>query len=219
MPDGHGAASRAATMTVRVRVVGDRPDADGSLASALNSGGISTDSSTLDDLLSQPGGTGEIVVLDLAAAPDDLAAAAVTVRTHVKGPVIVIIDEIREASLLAVLAAGANGVVLRASDAEVIEDAARAAHGGGVFIDPVLGATLIEVVSVMFRADLDTVLTPTELRVLQRFPRGLTNAEIAQDLGVTVNTVKTHVRHILGKLECRDRLEAVQVAEERGLLS
>lgn len=212
-------APHGATMTGRVHVVSDRSGARASLADAVESGDVRTESSDLEDLLSQPSGTGEVVVLDLRAAPDELAATIIEVRTHVGGPVIALLDDVQESSLLTVLGAGAAGVVLRASGASVIANAVRAANDGGVFIDPVLGSTLAEVVSVMVRTDGDAVLTPTELRVLQRFPRGLTNAQIAEELDVSINTVKTHVRHILAKLECGNRVQAVRVARERGLVS
>jgi DNA-binding NarL/FixJ family response regulator len=61
-------------------------------------------------------------------------------------------------------------------------------------------------------------LTPREIEVLELVRRGLRNREIAASLGVSEETVQTHVKHILGKLEVPDRTAAIDVALRRGIL-
>jgi DNA-binding NarL/FixJ family response regulator len=120
------------------------------------------------------------------------------------------------------LRAGASGFLLK----DVApEDLARAIHivaGGDALIAPAITKRLIEQFTRSApdsarQVDLE-VLTPREVEVLALVARGLSNAEIAEELVVGAATVKTHVRRILSKLDARDRVHAVVLAYEAGLV-
>jgi len=203
---------------LRVCLVSDDVTFIGPTSIAIRAVDVHVHSATLGGLLSRPSGMFDLVILDLP--PNDQAAtdAVVRVREHMHAPVIAVAHRTQESSLVAPLAAGARGLALHTSGRSAIVAAIHAVRDGGVYVDPAVGATLVNLVTLSARAATRTTLTAAELRVLSRFPRGYTNAEIAEDLGLSINTVKTHVRHILSKLACADRVQATRVANERGLL-
>lgn len=69
------------------------------------------------------------------------------------------------------------------------------------------------------RADVSQQLTSSEVRVLHYLPTRLTAVEIARELYLSVNTVKTHMRHLYAKLDAHRRMEAVERARALGLLA
>lgn len=100
-------------------------------------------------------------------------------------------------------------------------EAIRVAADGGAIFSPSVTRRLIEEISKRARrreppAALSE-LTPRELEVLQLVARGLSNAEIAAELVLGEATIKTHVGHLLMKLNLRDRVRAVVLAYETGL--
>ncbi len=120
------------------------------------------------------------------------------------------------------LRAGASGFLLKDAPEERLIAAIRVAADGGSLFAPSVTRRLIE----RFAAttgpststdDLDR-LTPRETEVLRLMARGLSNGEIAETLVVTEHTAKTHVAHILDKLALRDRVQAVVLAYESGLV-
>ena len=120
------------------------------------------------------------------------------------------------------LRAGASGFLLKDAPEDQLVAAIRVAADGGSIFAPSITRRLIErfaTVSPPRRdpSELDR-LTPRETEVLRLIARGLSNGEIAAMLVVTEHTAKTHVRHILEKLGVRDRVQAVVVAYESGVV-
>ena len=123
----------------------------------------------------------------------------------------------------AALKAGACGFLLKDAPSERLLAFVRSAQHGDALLDPSITRRLIERYASPHAitggtADRLAELTPREHEVLTLIARGLSNAEIAADIHLSEATVKTHVSRILAKLDLRDRVQAVVLAYESGLI-
>jgi len=126
----------------------------------------------------------------------------------------------------AALAAGASGFLLKDVSPEHLIAAVQLVRSGDALLAPSITRRLVErfagqqpaLASAQADSDL-SALTPRELEVLVLIARGLSNAELASALTVSEATAKTHVARILAKLQLRDRVQAVVLAYETGLVS
>jgi DNA-binding NarL/FixJ family response regulator len=122
------------------------------------------------------------------------------------------------------LRVGASGFLLKDVPPEQLVDGIRAVAKGDALLAPSVTRRVIEEFVRRPPASLRTLppelqeLTARELEVLKLIARGLSNAEIATQLFVSEATVKTHVAHVLMKLDLRDRVQAVVAAYESGLV-
>jgi DNA-binding NarL/FixJ family response regulator len=118
------------------------------------------------------------------------------------------------------LRAGASGFVLKDDPPEQLLAAIRVVAGGEALLSPAITKRVIKQFTRMDRPapprEMDD-LTQRELDVFRLIARGLSNAEIGHELFISETTVKTHITHILQKLNLRDRVQAVVLAYERGL--
>jgi DNA-binding NarL/FixJ family response regulator len=118
------------------------------------------------------------------------------------------------------LKAGASGFVLKDDPPEQLLDAIRLVAGGAGLLSPAVTKRVITKFTRLPHrpppSELDE-LTERELEVFRLVARGLSNAEIGQELYISETTVKTHITHILQKLNLRDRVQAVVLAYETGL--
>jgi DNA-binding NarL/FixJ family response regulator len=124
------------------------------------------------------------------------------------------------------LRAGASGFLLKDIDPPDLLTAVRVVAEGQALLAPRLTRRLIEAFVEQERAAPPTVsegaaleeLTPREREVLALVGRGLSNAEIADELVLSPLTAKTHVARLFGKLDARDRAQLVVIAYETGLV-
>jgi DNA-binding NarL/FixJ family response regulator len=121
------------------------------------------------------------------------------------------------------LRAGASGFLLKDAPPEELVHAVRVVERGDALIAPSITKRLIEEISQRpaqqgAAPEALESLTQRELEVLQLMARGLSNHEIAQELFVSDTTVKTHVGRVLMKLGLRDRVQAVVLAYESGVV-
>jgi DNA-binding NarL/FixJ family response regulator len=119
------------------------------------------------------------------------------------------------------LRAGASGFVLKDDPPEQLLAAIRVVAGGEALLSPAITKRVIKQFTRLPRPEpprqLDE-LTERELDVFRLIARGMSNAEIARELYISDTTVKTHITHILMKLNLRDRVQAVVLAHETGLV-
>jgi len=119
------------------------------------------------------------------------------------------------------LRAGASGFVLKDDSPEQLIAAIRTVAAGDALLSPTVTRRVIQKFAGMSRPAAPKELgelSDRERDVFQLMARGLSNAEIGQELFIGETTVKTHVTHILSKLGLRDRVQAVVLAYQTGLL-
>ena len=125
-----------------------------------------------------------------------------------------------DALVLDALRAGASGFLLKDTRPAQLLDAIAVVAAGDALIAPSVTRRLIERFAALpdpASPPADDGLTDREREVLMAVSRGLSNQEIADRLHMGYGTVKTHVSHLLTKLECRDRAQLVMHAYESGL--
>jgi NarL family two-component system response regulator LiaR len=161
----------------------------------------------------------DVVVMDLLM-PGGIDGIEATRRIRAITPhtqVVVLTAYTDDARVVAALRAGAIGYVRKEADPEILLAAVRAAARGQSVLDPAIAGSVLHdlVSSARVRDD----LTEREMEVLRLLAHGRTNREIAEELVVGVETVKTHVGNILAKLHLAHRTQAVIHALKQGLIS
>ena len=167
----------------------------------------------------------DVVLMDIRMpVMDGLAATEIICESGEDGrPRVLILTTFDlDEHIYAALRAGASGFLLKDTPPEDLVNAIQVVAAGDALLAPSVTRTLLEHFSnaptqYEFHQGIDA-LTDREAEVLQYLAGGLSNAEIADALFVSEATIKTHVSHILTKLDVRDRVQAVVVAYESGLV-
>lgn len=124
-----------------------------------------------------------------------------------------------EEDLLGAITAGADGYLLKSAEPDELRKAITLVHQGLSVLSPqVTRHVLRAAISGNATHLTENMLSSREMEVLVCLAQGKTTAQIAKDLFISENTVKTHVRHILEKLEASNRAEAVSKATQMGLI-
>jgi DNA-binding NarL/FixJ family response regulator len=169
--------------------------------------------------------TPDVVLMDVRMPKRSGIEATRTIKDTLPSTKILMLtisDE--EADLYEAIKAGASGYLLKEISIEEVADAVRAVHAGQSLISPSMASKLLyEFAAMVKRRDERAQvpgprLTSRELEVLKLVAKGLNNRDIGQELFISENTVKNHVRNILEKLHLHSRMEAVVYAVREKLL-
>jgi len=169
----------------------------------------------------------DVVLMDIRMpGMDGIQATRVLAGPGVENPTKVLIlttfglDEY----VVEALRAGASGFLLKDAPPEDLVEAIRIVAAGEALLAPSITRRLLDRIASRLPPARENAipalseLTERELEVLKLLARGLSNAEIADKLVVSETTVKTHVSRVLAKLEIRDRVQAVILCYETGLV-
>src|SRR2546423_14883384 len=157
------------------------------------------------------------VLMELLMPVMDGRTAIETIRRQMpEVEVIALTSVLDDASVTGAIRAGAIGYLLKNSDADELRRAIRAAAQGQVHLSPEAAARLVKEIQIPGSPE---SLTERETSVLRLLARGQANKQIARELKIGEQTVKTHVSRILGKLQLQSRTAAALYALDRGLVS
>ena len=131
--------------------------------------------------------------------------------------VIILTSFPHEGSMMAAFSAGARGFLLKESEPSVFRYAVRTVATGGTFTDPQVAGRLVALATDRRRVKGPFGLSVQEMRVVELLPRGMTNKEIGAELGLSPDTIKTHLRNAMRKMNAKDRVEAAGIALREGL--
>jgi DNA-binding NarL/FixJ family response regulator len=149
----------------------------------------------------------DVVIMDVRMPTMDGLDATKELMEKEPDIAVLIFTAYSERSLLARgLESGAKGYILKEAPHETLVRAIEKVAGGESFIDPALMPAFLS------GKDREDMLTAREREILQLLADGMSNADVAQRLFISQETVKSHVRHILAKLEADTRTHAVAIA-------
>ncbi|MFJ6699945.1 response regulator [Streptomyces sp. NPDC091272] len=160
----------------------------------------------------------DVVLMDLRMpAGSGVEAIAELTRRGARARVLVLTTYDTDSDTLPAIEAGATGYLLKDALRDELVAAIRAAAGRTV-LSPAVASRLVTAVRGPTAPPVGDTISARELQVLEHVARGASNREIARALFISEATVKTHLIHIYGKLDVRDRAAAVAAAYRRGIL-
>ncbi|CAM5564486.1 Response regulator transcription factor OS=Streptomyces cyaneofuscatus OX=66883 GN=G3I52_02290 PE=4 SV=1 [Streptomyces cyaneofuscatus] len=162
----------------------------------------------------------DVVLMDIRMPRlDGLDALRHLTRPHASHrPQVVMVTTFDDEDMARAVEAGASGFILKDSGPRLLAEAVRAAAVGDSLVSPSITVRLLgQLRTVSSRSKPVTQISPREKEVVVLLAEGLTNAEIAAALSITVGTVKTHLTNVQGKLGVRNRVEIASWAWRSGL--
>ncbi|MFN2467512.1 MAG: response regulator [Gaiellaceae bacterium] len=154
-----------------------------------------------------------VVIMDVRMPGMDGLEATKLINEKVPGIAVLIFTAFSERSLLGRgLDSGAKGYILKEAPHQTLVRAIEKVNSGDGYVDPALMPAFLS------SKDRDDMLTAREREILQLLADGMSNADVAGRLFISQETVKSHVRHILTKLEADTRTQAVAIALREAII-
>jgi DNA-binding NarL/FixJ family response regulator len=159
----------------------------------------------------------DVVLMDLLMpGMDGIAATAAIRRALPETEVLALTSVLEDASIVGAIRAGAIGYLLKDTQADALCQAIKAAAAGQVQLTPKAAARLMQAISTPESSE---ALTERETEVLRLLAQGQSNKQIARDLSISEQTVKSHVSRILAKLGVQSRTQATLYAIRTGMVA
>ena len=170
------------------------------------------DAASLEEALEAAGGVQpDVVLIDPRKTPGDTEAVLLELTRRLGAPIVVFTGEGGARQLADALKAGVKGYVRKDSPAEDLIRAIRAATSGEFYIDPALSSTIV-------LEEGERTLTARQREILQMLADGMQTDTVAKQLGLSTETVRTHTKRILAKLDADTRTQAVAIGIRHGMI-
>ena len=156
------------------------------------------------------GGAPDVVIIDPWRAGVDVADIVGRLRDQVDAPIVIFTSDGGARLLSEALKAGVKGYVRKDSPSEDLVRAIEAAREGEFYVDPGLSSTIV-------LDEGDRTLSARQREILQMLADGMQTDAVAEKLGLSTETVRTHTKRILAKLHADTRPQAVAIAIRNGL--
>jgi DNA-binding NarL/FixJ family response regulator len=170
------------------------------------------DASTLEEAVRMlESGDPDVVIIDPWRARVDVSDIVNRLHEDIKAPIVIFTSDGGARLLSESLKAGVKGYVRKDSPSEDLIRAVEAARTGDFYVDPGLSSTIV-------LDEGDRTLSARQREILQMLADGMQTDAVAQRLGLSTETVRTHTKRILAKLEASTRTQAVAIGIRHGLI-
>jgi DNA-binding NarL/FixJ family response regulator len=156
-------------------------------------------------------GKPDVVIIDPWRAGVDVGEIVGELQSQVKAPIVVFTSDGGARLLSEALKAGVEGYVRKDSPSADLVRAIDAARNGEFYVDPGLSSTIV-------LDEGDRTLSGRQREILQMLADGMATDTVAEKLGLSTETVRTHTKRILAKLEASTRTQAVAIGIRHGLI-
>jgi DNA-binding NarL/FixJ family response regulator len=161
----------------------------------------------------------DIILLDInMPVMDGIRTLAAIRKSHPNQKVLMLTISQNDDDLIGAIVAGANGYILKNTEPDILHNIIMQVAAGNSVLSPEITAKVLQAVRRSQSDHSRGLLSEREVEVLKCLARGQTTAQIANVLFISENTVKTHIRHILEKMEVNNRAEAVARAAQLDMI-